>query len=107
LIWAIRINSELHDKSFKSGDAPTPEAARVRVIWIVDQALARAAQTFRTKKSPVQSGGNGQGIKGNAPSRANAALLSFRHIRWMHTDRRMNLTTRRFGSGINGECAYH
>jgi hypothetical protein len=40
LIWAIRINSELHDKSVKSGDAPTPEAARVRVMWIVDQALA-------------------------------------------------------------------
>jgi len=55
---AIQINSELHDKSVKSGDVQTPEAARVRVMWIVDRALARAAQTFRTKKSPVQSGGN-------------------------------------------------
>ena len=36
--WKWKV--ELHDKSVKSGDAPTLEAARVRVMWIVDQALA-------------------------------------------------------------------
>jgi hypothetical protein len=35
--WTV----ELHDNSVKSGDAPTREAAKVRVMWTIDKALAQ------------------------------------------------------------------
>jgi hypothetical protein len=34
--WTV----ELHERGVKSGDSPTREAARVRVVWMIDQALA-------------------------------------------------------------------
>ena len=53
--WKWKV--ELHDKSVKSGDAPTPEAARVRVMWIVDQALAQ--KKLKPKTPGRLSGLNG------------------------------------------------
>src|SRR3954462_10295312 len=34
--WTV----ELHERGVKSGESPTREAAKVRVVWIIDQALA-------------------------------------------------------------------
>jgi hypothetical protein len=47
--WTV----ELHDKSVKSGEAPTREAAKVRVIWIIDHAIA---QKKRKPDTPADSG---------------------------------------------------
>jgi len=38
---------ELHEKGVKSGEAPTHEAARVRVMWIIDDALAHKTKPKR------------------------------------------------------------
>ena len=47
--WTV----ELHDRSVKSGDAPTREAAKVRVMWIIDHALANKKLK---PKTPLGSG---------------------------------------------------
>jgi hypothetical protein len=49
-VWKSKV--ELHDRSAKSGEAPTHDAARFRVMWIVDQAL----KTAKAKIPPLSSG---------------------------------------------------
>jgi hypothetical protein len=46
--WTV----ELHDRSVKSGESPTREAARVRAMWIIDQARAKK----RKPDSPADRG---------------------------------------------------
>jgi len=44
---------EVVERGVKSGDSPTRDAAKVRVVWIIDQALA-----FKKRKrvTPADSG---------------------------------------------------
>jgi hypothetical protein len=35
--WTV----EFHDRGVKSGDSPSREAAKIRVVWMIDQALAQ------------------------------------------------------------------
>ena len=45
--WTVH----LHEKGVKSGEAATPEAARVRVVWIID--TVRQPKKLKTK-SPAE-----------------------------------------------------
>ena len=47
--WTV----ELHERGVKSGESPTREAAKVRVVWIIDQALAYKK---RNRVTPADNG---------------------------------------------------
>src|SRR5437763_489602 len=47
--WTV----ELHERGVKSGESPTREAAKVRVVWMIDKALA---YNKRNRVTPADNG---------------------------------------------------
>src|SRR4051812_14466455 len=65
--WKVK----LHEGGVKSGDSPTREAARVRVVWMIDQALAQNKRKRGTRARLIDATGFRQGREGQSVTTGN------------------------------------